>query len=368
MRKLLVTSFAVGAILVAGWALAEVREAPGEPADEAEPADEVEPADSEEAAEAEPAAPDEVQVDRMPTDTGGFVEAIREQITRAGRSPSCDEARGRCSYLYEGEGGRRQEVQVWYSGESRTIYIFAPWVATSGVDSPATPVVARHLAAIGRMLNIARFEWNPASGEVRLSTVMNVDSNLDRRALVGLTRLVEQGVDRYAPALDRIARDHEHAPPPPRPAAPPAETTVRDQHGYVAAIEQELEALGLRTTCDAAHGRCTYELDSTSARNVFPVVVQYNPESATVLITTDRYLSAPMDNPRTDRLLQRLLELNWEQLVPMFQWDAGTGHVRLTAAMNTDTNFDRRAFRGVVQALHAVAERNYRALRTVLNP
>ena len=79
-------------------------------------------------------------------------------------------------------------------------------------------------------------------------------------------------------------------------------------------------------------------------------------------------MTTATDNPHTDRLLRRLMELNWEQLVPMFSWDSRTGHVRLAGVVRTESNLDRRSLRGVVSAVHSAAERNYRDMRRVLNP
>lgn len=303
----------------------------------------------------------------LPTDTAGFVEAMAEQITAIGQTPVCDEVTGRCRYSYQRTDAPAQEIQLWYSASSNTVYIFANRLAEATIDNNATPVLVRHLAAVNWVLRLARFEWNSADGEVRLSTVQNVDTSFDRRALRGLLRFVQGAVDRYQPEIAQILSDHESAPELPSPAQA-GEVTVSDRHGYMAAIEEELRALGVTPTCDAEHGRCTYEFDSETASNVFGVTVSYNHRDNTVTVAIDRYLSAPTQNPRTGAILQRLLELNWQLLVPAYQWNASSNQIRLHGIMNTDSNFDRRAFRGVIQAVHATGEQNYRALRAMLNP
>ena len=42
-----------------------------------------------------------------------------------------------------------------------------------------------------------------------------------------------------------------------------------------------------------------------------------------------------------------------------FEWDPTDGEVRLAMVLNTDSNFDRRAFRSTVRALAALADRHY---------
>jgi hypothetical protein len=48
-------------------------------------------------------------------------------------------------------------------------------------------------------------EWNEADGEVRLSMVMNTDSNFDRRAFRSIVRQVGPLADRYLDELTRLA-------------------------------------------------------------------------------------------------------------------------------------------------------------------
>lgn len=349
MRKRIVVMGAICGLLTGGIAQAEQAAQP-------------------DAATAAPTEQVEAQVSpNLPADTAGFVAAMNEQITSLGRTPTCDEQTGRCRYSFQAAGSRH-EVQLWYSGSSHSIYIFVNHLAEATVDNPATPVLLRHLAAASWIMRLARFEWNAANGEVRVSIVQNVDTAFDRRAFRGLLRFIEGAVSRYQPEITQILADHESAPEAPAPSEASEPSEVADQHGYLNAIEEELRALGLNPSCDAARGRCTYDFDSQAASNVFNVVVAYDSRDNTVTTSIDRFLIATPQNPRSARLLQRLLELNWQQLVPMYQWNSSTNQVRLAAVINTDSNFDRRAFRGVVQAVHAAGERNYRALRSMLNP
>lgn len=307
-------------------------------------------------------------VTSLPESVAGFVVEMSEQIKAVGGRPVCDEEGGRCRYRYRGAGEQSHEIHLWYGETSKTIYIFVNHYASAEGTNAATPVLMRHLSAMSRSLGIARFEWNEADGEVRLSTVMNVDTNFDRNALRGLLRFIQDSADRFKPQIDSVLENHEEAPIPPQPSAGETPDSVSDRYGYMSAIEEELTTMGLNATCDADAGRCTFELDSEEARNVFNISVQYNSQSNTVLVVAERFLSATTDNPRTDRLLQRITALNWQQLVPMFQWDASDGQMRVVGVINTDSNLDRRAFRSVVQSVNQVAARHYRELRGMLNP
>ncbi len=347
--------------LVGGTTAAETAQRPAPAEDEGE-----EEGEEQEGGEGEEAP----SLGRRPADRAGFVQAMSEEISEIGQRPVCEEAAGRCRYHYQ-SGEQSYEIQLWYGESTETIYIFVNHMAEAPATSSATPGLLRYLAAASWELRIARFEWSSETGEVRLSTVQNVDTNLDRRALRNLLRFVQDAVDRYRADIARLLDDEteeDDAPEPPAPGPERAEQ-VNDRHGYMDAIEQELERMGLNPACDAEQGTCTYDFDATEeAMNVFGVTVRYDSRTNVVLVSVDRYLTLPPENPRTEAALQRLLELNWEQLVPMFQWNSRTNNVRLVGALNTDSNFDRRAFRGVVGGVHAAAARNYRAFRTMLNP
>lgn len=137
---------------------------------------------------------------------------------------------------------------------------------------------------------------------------------------------------------------------------------------YAKAIEQELQSMALQPSCqNEPKGRyhCTYE-----ARPVIhgqkPIVhAVYSDQTDTVYFYIERYLSLPPDSPKTPVVLQRLMELNWELLVGKLEWNPRTGEVRLSAVLNTDSNFDRRAFRSVVHALDVIAARYDRELRAL---
>jgi hypothetical protein len=291
---------------------------------------------------------------------------MAEQIREAGHSPTCDDTTGRCRFRVS-VGDASYEIQAWFSGESQTIYLFTNQLAMAPLTNAASPALLRYLAATNWSIRPARFEWNQTDGEIRLSTVQNVDTNFDRRAFRTLIRFLRDGIERFQPEITQIMATPDEAPAATAPTEE-NEGAISDRHGYMTAIQEELVGLGLTPVCDAQNGRCTYELDSTEAANVFGVTVRYDSRASVVSVSMDRYLVAPAENPRSERLIERAMELNWEQLVPFFQWNTVTNNVRLTGVMNTDSNFDRSAFRGTVRAVHAAGSRNYRAMRGMLNP
>lgn len=138
-------------------------------------------------------------------------------------------------------------------------------------------------------------------------------------------------------------------------AAPPSsgEPPAR----YASALQEELTAMRLAPECRSegrARVHCTFDAPSTAGTRMHAL---YSDETDTVYVYLERYASLPPDDPRSAPLLRRMMELNWQLLVGKLEWSARTGEVRLSAVLNTDSNFDRRALRSIVLALDTAASR-----------
>jgi hypothetical protein len=135
---------------------------------------------------------------------------------------------------------------------------------------------------------------------------------------------------------------------------------------YARAIEQELSAMGIDARCDLRDDRrqhCSYSRASTGPGRKLDVETVYSDESDTVYVYVARYLVLAPDAAATQTVLRRLMELNWELLLGKFEWNPRTGEVRLSAMLNTDSNFDRRAFRSLIHGIEALATRHEAELR-----
>jgi hypothetical protein len=155
------------------------------------------------------------------------------------------------------------------------------------------------------------------------------------------------------------------------PAPPPSEDNpargvapaVEGQPRYLPAIQAELEAMGVAelscTANDDERGACHFRSTGTETERELDVQLAYSDVTDTIYLYVNQFLSAPTDGEHTDPLLRRLMELNWTMLLGKFEWDPTDGEVRLAIVLNTDSNFDRRAFRSGVRALTALADRYY---------
>lgn len=175
-----------------------------------------------------------------------------------------------------------------------------------------------------------------------------------RASLVLLAALL---VPSLAHAQDDAEPQDEHADAPPADAAAPAEGQPR----YLEAMRHELSAMGVRgATCeamDSERGRCRFTARGISTGREFTVHLVYSDRTDTIYAYVERFLSAPADADTTPALLRRLMELNWTLLLGKLEWDSTDGEVRLAMVLNTDSNFDRRAFRSAIRGIGQLADR-----------
>ncbi len=134
---------------------------------------------------------------------------------------------------------------------------------------------------------------------------------------------------------------------------------------YLPVLREELEHMNIQARCTTDNpklGRCRYSHRSQSLGVTFDMVMEYSDESDTVYIWANRYLMLPSASANLGPTLRRMMELNSEMLIGKLEWDPREGETRMSAVVSTDSNFDRRAFRGTVRALHSLLERYFREL------
>lgn len=139
------------------------------------------------------------------------------------------------------------------------------------------------------------------------------------------------------------------------------ETVPEGQPRYLAAMRTELEHMGIEgfacQATDAQRASCDLTQRGATSHRDFRLRIAYSDRTDTVYLYVERYLVAAQDAPTTDAVMRRLMELNWQMLLGKFEWDPTDGEVRIAMVLNTDSNFDRRAFRSAVRGLTTLADR-----------
>lgn len=141
------------------------------------------------------------------------------------------------------------------------------------------------------------------------------------------------------------------------------------QPRYLQAMRTELEHMGVEgfacQATDAQRASCDLTQRGPSSHRDFQIRVAYSDRTDTVYLYVDRFLVVPQDGATTDAVMRRLMELNWQMLLGKLEWDPTDGEVRLAMVLNTDSNFDRRAFRSAVRGLTQLADRYWSELDRV---
>ena len=148
----------------------------------------------------------------------------------------------------------------------------------------------------------------------------------------------------------------------------PSIASAQTDPRYFNQMRAELQAMGLTAQCasvSAQVGACRVVASAQAtpgapaAMNArrYALVLEYSDQTDTVYAYLDHYATLRADATNANAVFRRMSEMNWEMLVGKFEWSSRSGEVRLGAVLNTDSNFDRRAFRGVVRAVLRLGDR-----------
>ncbi len=142
------------------------------------------------------------------------------------------------------------------------------------------------------------------------------------------------------------------------------------QPRYLEAMRTELTAMDVRgaecEAADALRAQCRFVTRGITTEREFTVHAIYSDRTDTIYLYIERFLVVPADGATTNAVLRRLMELNWDILLGKLEWDSTDGEVRLGMVVNTDSNFDRRAFRSAVRGIGQLADRYYGELDRLL--
>ena len=131
----------------------------------------------------------------------------------------------------------------------------------------------------------------------------------------------------------------------------------RDDTDYLAAIQQELARLEMNVSCNTAAAVCRHTTDIQIAGEPLELTIRDSSSTDTVYICFERLLVFDEEKPPSASLALKLLGLNREMVTSKFEWDTEERSIRLSTSLNTDSNFDRRAFRSQIKGIIAIARK-----------
>lgn len=145
--------------------------------------------------------------------------------------------------------------------------------------------------------------------------------------------------------------------------APLAARAGDDAGDYMPVVRQELARLGLEARCDEKLSACFFEHSLDDGAKPVEVTVHSSESTSTIYIFIERFLVLEGSVGPSLELARKLLELNRQMVTAKLEWDRTSGTIRISTVLNTDSNFDRKAFRSQLKGLMSNAE----ALRPILS-
>lgn len=98
----------------------------------------------------------------------------------------------------------------------------------------------------------------------------------------------------------------------------------------------------------------------------YDIYVLANTESALAFIIIGDYMTVRPDHRNCDKVLRRLMELNWQLNVGKFEWDPSDGEVRITFTFSTENGVGYEAFKAVFETLAVTADQYKEELERLL--
>lgn len=140
-----------------------------------------------------------------------YLQAMQAELEAMSIPATCEAeaaTRARCTYQHRGRVSQRElTIHLVYSDETDTIYIYVERYLEAPPDAATTPAVLRRLMELNWQMLAGKFEWDAASGEVRVAMLIHTDSNFDRRSFRSVIRTIGPLADRYAGELGRLAAE-----------------------------------------------------------------------------------------------------------------------------------------------------------------
>jgi len=126
---------------------------------------------------------------------------------------------------------------------------------------------------------------------------------------------------------------------------------------YFSSIKQELVRLEVNAICNDGVATCVYKKQLKENEKPFDIRVRYSKTTSTVHIVVERFLEIKNEEGISLALAKRLLELNKEMICAKFDLNNVNNSVRLSTIINTDSNFDRAAFRSQLVGIWKITEK-----------
>lgn len=145
------------------------------------------------------------------------------------------------------------------------------------------------------------------------------------------------------------------------PEEPEASALVTVDLAY---LTKYLDRMGLKYEANLERGFAHMVMAGDHGK--YDTYVVTNTESALAFIIISDYMTVRADHRNCDKVLRRLMELNWKLNVSKFEWDPTDGEVRITFTFSTENGVGYEAFKAVFETLTSTADEYKEELERLL--
>lgn len=129
-------------------------------------------------------------------------------------------------------------------------------------------------------------------------------------------------------------------------------------------LTKYLDRMGLKY--EPNHERGFAHLVMAGDHGKYDTYVVADTDTALAFIIISDYMMVRPDHRNCDRVLRRLMELNWHLNVGKFEWDPSDGEVRITFTFSTENGVGYEAFKAVFETLIDTADEYREELQRLL--
>jgi|GEM_PF-2849800 len=153
------------------------------------------------------------------------------------------------------------------------------------------------------------------------------------------------------------------------PAAPASASTAgnpwADKEQATALIRSYLERRQLEATFDAGKEYPVFNVPvkMTNASHNLRIIIDVDKQL--VYIFLNRYLVAKPDNAGLPKILQRLMEKNWDLNIGKFEWDKTDGEIRFSYTFTTENGIGYESFSAIIDTLLNTGDKLWPELRSL---
>lgn len=145
------------------------------------------------------------------------------------------------------------------------------------------------------------------------------------------------------------------------PEEPEASAPVTVDLAY---LTKYLDRMGLKYEANLERGFAHMVMAGDHGK--YDTYVVTDTESALAFIIISDYMTVRADHRNCDKVLRRLMELNWKLNVGKFEWDPSDGEVRITFTFSTENGVGYEAFKAVFETLAVTADQYKEELERLL--